>query len=209
MDQLDAINTAMHAFSNLSKARKGWGSHTFSKHEPGWTFWCYLYQWVIQEVASFQGDAGRVTVLTTVIERDMYALDALEIPRSLSLYFMWGVQYCTSRVLGFSCTAGDVYNVDETSFKTKGKSKKVVAIRGSKNVWRGEETNVYHLTTVAAVASDGTPVRPAFILPGVSCATSVLDKCPVPDAMTTASPKAFMNADLFDRWLKCFGEWKF
>ncbi|ETV66883.1 hypothetical protein H257_16812 [Aphanomyces astaci] len=93
MDQLDAINTAMHAFSNLSKARKGWGSHTFSKHEPGWTFWCYLYQWVIQEVASFQGDAGRVTVLTTVIERDMYALDALEIPRSLSLYFMWGVQY--------------------------------------------------------------------------------------------------------------------
>ncbi|RHY84790.1 hypothetical protein DYB35_010146 [Aphanomyces astaci] len=110
--------------------------------------------------------------------------------------------------LGFTCTAGDIYNVDETSFQTKGSSKKVVAVRGSKNVWKGKEKSSYHLTIVAAVAADGTPVPPAFILPGKSCATTVLDTCPVADAMITSSPKAFMNADLFDGWLECFGEWK-
>ncbi|KAF0711152.1 hypothetical protein As57867_005357, partial [Aphanomyces stellatus] len=108
----------------------------------------------------------------------------------------------------FACTARDIYNVDETSFKTKGRTKRVVAVRGSKNVWRGEQTDSYHLTIVAAVAADGTPVPPAFILLGQSCAATVLDKCPVSDAMVSASPKAFMNSDLFDSWLERFGEWK-
>ncbi|RHY81710.1 hypothetical protein DYB31_004944, partial [Aphanomyces astaci] len=72
--------------------------------------------------------------------------------------------------LGFKCTAGDAFNVDETSFKTKGGSQKVIAIRGSKNVWRGEQSDSYHLTIVAAVAAYGTPVPPAIILPGKSCA---------------------------------------
>ncbi|RHZ41696.1 hypothetical protein DYB26_014271 [Aphanomyces astaci] len=110
--------------------------------------------------------------------------------------------------LGFKCTAGDAYNVDETSFKTKGGSQKVIAIRGSKNVWRGEQSDSYHLTIVAAVAADGTPVPPAIILPGKSCARGVLDDCPVPGALVSAAPKGFMNSDLFDSWLESFGEWK-
>ncbi|RHZ10618.1 hypothetical protein DYB31_009157 [Aphanomyces astaci] len=110
--------------------------------------------------------------------------------------------------LGLSCTAADVYNMDETSFKTKSQNKKVVAIRGSKNVWYEENTPPYHLTIVVSAASDGTLVHPAFILPGQSCESTILDECPVDDALVTTAPKAFMNSAIFNNWLISFGEWK-
>ncbi|KAF0684308.1 Aste57867_23705 [Aphanomyces stellatus] len=108
--------------------------------------------------------------------------------------------------LGFKCTAANVYNVDETSFKNKGKTKKVVAIRGSRNVWRG---TTMHTTSHCSRGGGRWHSRsPAFTLPGASCAATVLDDCPVQDAMISTSPKAFMNSDLFDSWLEHFGEWK-
>ncbi|RHZ38072.1 hypothetical protein DYB26_013509 [Aphanomyces astaci] len=110
--------------------------------------------------------------------------------------------------LGFHCTARDIYNVDETSFKTKTHSKRVVAIRGSRSVWIEENAEAYHLTIVMTATADGTLVPPAFILPGVTCETSVLDECPVDGALVTTAPKAFMNSTIFNTWLIAFGEWK-
>ncbi|RLO13489.1 hypothetical protein DYB28_013246 [Aphanomyces astaci] len=110
--------------------------------------------------------------------------------------------------LQFKCTASDIFNVDETSFKTKTKSKKVVAIRGSRSVHLTDQSDSYHLSIVVAAAADGTPVPPAFILPGQSCDTTILDNCPVKGAMVTTAPKAFMTANIFDGWLEKFGEWK-
>ncbi|RHY53552.1 hypothetical protein DYB38_011690 [Aphanomyces astaci] len=110
--------------------------------------------------------------------------------------------------VGFHCTAREVYNVDETSFKTKTQSKRVVATRGSRSVWIEENAEAYHLTIVMTAAADGTLVPPAFILPGVTCETSVLDECPVDGALVTTAPKAFMNSTIFNTWLIAFGEWK-
>jgi hypothetical protein len=110
--------------------------------------------------------------------------------------------------LSFKCTPADVYNVDETSFKTKGKKKMVVAVRGSRAIWTNESTDSYHLTIVAAAAADGMIVPPAFILPGMSCETTVLDDCGVAGALVACSPKAFMTSELFNAWLERFGEWK-
>ncbi|RHZ32343.1 hypothetical protein DYB31_012441, partial [Aphanomyces astaci] len=110
--------------------------------------------------------------------------------------------------VGFECDASDVYNVDETSFKTKNQSKKVVAIRGSRSVWVEEKAEAYHLTIVMTAAANGELVPPAFILPGVTCETSVMDACPVDGALVTTAPKAFMNAAIFNTWLVSFGEWK-
>ncbi|RHY06621.1 hypothetical protein DYB25_009696 [Aphanomyces astaci] len=110
--------------------------------------------------------------------------------------------------VGFHCTAREVYNVDETSFKTKTHSKRVVAIRGSRSVWIEENAEAYHLTIVMTATADGTLVPPAFILPGVTCETSVLDECPVDGALVTTAPKAFMNSTIFNTWLIAFGEWK-
>ncbi|KAH9085038.1 hypothetical protein LEN26_020733 [Aphanomyces euteiches] len=72
-------------------------------------------------------------------------------------YFNMLVKSC----LAFHCSAADVYNVDETSFKTKTKGKRVVAVRGSKNVWDCEKETPYHLTIVLAAAADGTLAPPA------------------------------------------------
>jgi hypothetical protein len=110
--------------------------------------------------------------------------------------------------LDFRCQASHVYNMDETSFKTMGKSKKVIAVKGSPEVWSLEPNMSFHLTIVAAVSADGTPVPPAFIVPSASVETTILDACAVPGAIVTSSPKAFITADLFTRWLVHFGEWK-
>ncbi|RHY47274.1 hypothetical protein DYB38_010517, partial [Aphanomyces astaci] len=120
------------------------------------------------------------------------------------LYFNRLLKAC----LAFNCSPSDIYNVDETSFKTKNSSKKVVAIRGSQSVWATEKSVPYHLTIVAAVAADGTFVPPAFILPGLTCEAVVLDECAVHDAVVTTAPKAFINAHIFNNWLETFGEWK-
>ena len=106
------------------------------------------------------------------------------------------------------CTAANIYNTDETSFKSMGKSKTVIAIRGSPEVWTTEPNMSYHLTIMAAVAADRTPVPPAFILPSNNVETTVLEKCPVAGALVTTSPKALMTNNLFDKWLIQFGEWK-
>ncbi|KAH9087569.1 hypothetical protein LEN26_019968 [Aphanomyces euteiches] len=118
-------------------------------------------------------------------------------------YFNMLVKSC----LAFHCSA-DVYNVDETSFKTKTKGKRVVAVRGSKNVWDCEKETPYHLTIVLTAAADGTLAPPAFVLPGKSCGTVVLDDCCVENTLVTTSPKAFMNSVIFNTWLIQFGEWK-
>ncbi|KAF0684189.1 Aste57867_23812 [Aphanomyces stellatus] len=75
--------------------------NAFVTDEPGWSFWswCYLHQWVIgqREVVSFRGDVGATSlhVLTTSVKASTYSLNVLDIPRSLSLYIMRGVQYVT------------------------------------------------------------------------------------------------------------------
>jgi hypothetical protein len=102
----------------------------------------------------------------------------------------------------------DTFNMDETSFANKGRSRKVLALRGSCNVWKQEPAAAYHLTIVVAVSATGEAAPPCFILPAASVETSVLDACPVPGALVTNAPKAFMNGLLFEAWLHSFGAWK-
>lgn len=42
-----------------------------------------------------------------------------------------------------------MFNIDETTFETHKKAKKVVALRGSKNVWTTKVSANLHLTVVA------------------------------------------------------------
>ncbi|EGZ15633.1 hypothetical protein PHYSODRAFT_509212, partial [Phytophthora sojae] len=45
--------------------------------------------------------------------------------------------------------ASRVFNMDETAFQTNKGSKRVVAVRGSKNVWHQDVALNFHLTLVA------------------------------------------------------------
>eukprot|EP00644_Phytophthora_capsici_P004068 jgi/Phyca11/108352/e_gw1.15.519.1 len=69
-------------------------------------------------------------------------------------------------VIELKLDSSRVFNMDETAFQKQLKSKKVVAVRGSSNVWNTEPTANFHLTIVACGNAGGFVVPPAFILPG-------------------------------------------
>ncbi|KAG2839844.1 hypothetical protein PC114_g4448 [Phytophthora cactorum] len=59
-----------------------------------------------------------------------------------------------------------VYDMDETAFMTRSKSKKVIAVRGSSDMWDTETTMNFHLTIAACASATGHVVLPLFNLPG-------------------------------------------
>ncbi|KAG3155286.1 hypothetical protein PC128_g22115 [Phytophthora cactorum] len=68
-----------------------------------------------------------------------------------------------------------VFNMDETAFQKQLKSKKVVVVRGSSNVWSTEPTANFHLTIVACGSAAGFIVPPAFVLPGKPVSSRLLE----------------------------------
>ncbi|RQM10789.1 hypothetical protein B5M09_012586 [Aphanomyces astaci] len=73
----------------------------------------------------FAGFVRRHHDLTTrVAQRLSHARNSVT-KEGVMKYFFDLVKGC----IGFACTASDVYNVDETSFKTKGSTKKLPSLR--------------------------------------------------------------------------------
>ncbi|KAE8956562.1 hypothetical protein PR001_g31691, partial [Phytophthora rubi] len=99
-----------------------------------------------------------------------------------------------------------VFNMDETAFQKQLKSKKVVAVKGSSNVWSTEPTANFHLTIVACGSAAGFVVPPAFILPGKTVSSQLLENCEAPGAAVSTSPSGFMNTELFEVWLQFFAD---
>ncbi|KAH9086311.1 hypothetical protein LEN26_020245 [Aphanomyces euteiches] len=94
--------------------------------------------------------------------------------------------------------------MDETSFNTRSKSKKVVALRGSRNVWSKEVTTNFHLSIVACGSADGKMLPPVFIFPGVTVNKTLADVDIVNGSCVTTSTKGFMNTRMFSEWLDFF-----
>jgi hypothetical protein len=86
-----------------------------------------------------------------------------------------------------------IFNMDETSFLSKSSSKKVVAVKGSSNVWCRKEEPGFHLTIVACVRADGKTIPPLFILPSIRLYRNILDECVVENAKVTTDVKGFIN----------------
>ncbi|KAE8976281.1 hypothetical protein PR002_g25357 [Phytophthora rubi] len=88
--------------------------------------------------------------------------------------------------------------MDETAFQKQLKSKKVVAVKGSSNVWSTEPTANFHLTIVASGSAAGFSVPLAFILPGKTVSSRLLENCEAPGAAVSTSPSGCMNTELFE-----------
>ncbi|KAG2890316.1 hypothetical protein PC114_g17522 [Phytophthora cactorum] len=78
-----------------------------------------------------------------------------------------GVWTMTKLVIEHKLTAARFFNMDETSFMPAKKTKTVVAIKGSTNVWSHESKANFHMTVCAAVSAAGTALPPLIIVPGV------------------------------------------
>ncbi|KAG2996398.1 hypothetical protein PC123_g21984 [Phytophthora cactorum] len=96
--------------------------------------------------------------------------------------------------------------MDETALQKQLKSKKVVAVRGSSNVWSTEPTANFHLTIVACGSAASFVVPPAFVLPGKTVSSRLLEGCEVTGAAVATSPSGFMNSALFEEWLQYFAQ---
>nr|CCA23996.1 PREDICTED: similar to ENSANGP00000028549 putative [Albugo laibachii Nc14] len=97
-----------------------------------------------------------------------------------------------------------VFDVDETGFGQKTKSRKVIAVRGPKNVWTKCIDMSFHLTLVACVSASGSCLPPLFLLPGQRLNRDILSECSVLGATLAVAPKAFMNQAIFVKWLEHF-----
>ncbi|KAE9116918.1 hypothetical protein PF010_g8787 [Phytophthora fragariae] len=91
-----------------------------------------------------------------------------------------------------------VFNMDETAFQKQLKSKKVVAVKGSSNVWSTEPTANFHLAIVASGSAAGFSVPLAFILPGKTVSSRLLENREAPGAAVSTSPSGCMNTELFE-----------
>ncbi|RLN31641.1 hypothetical protein BBJ28_00026272 [Nothophytophthora sp. Chile5] len=98
----------------------------------------------------------------------------------------------------------NIFNVDETAFQTTTKSKKVLAARGSPNVWHTDASAGFHLSIVACASASGLVVPPVFILPGKTVRLTVMDGCSISAAAVTTTESGFMNGELFLSWLAFF-----
>ncbi|RLN99904.1 hypothetical protein DYB28_013842, partial [Aphanomyces astaci] len=63
-------------------------------------------------------------------------------------------------------TADRVFNMDETSFASRRKSKDVVTLKGSRTAWAKTIALNFHLSIVACGSADVTLLPPVFLLPG-------------------------------------------
>ena len=107
-------------------------------------------------------------------------------------------------VIESKLTKDCMFNMDENGFGQKTKSRKVIAVRVSKNVWIKCIDTSFHLTLVACVSASGSCLPPLFLLPGQRLNRDILSECSVPGDTVAVAPKAFMNQAIFVKWLEHF-----
>lgn len=99
-----------------------------------------------------------------------------------------------------------IYNVDETGFYTRHRSTRVLALKGSRNVWTHEAPPSFHLTIVACGNAAGEYIAPTFVLAGQRLQRSLWDALTVPGAQITTTANGFMTSCLFLKWLSRFSQ---
>ncbi|KAE8990728.1 hypothetical protein PR002_g21078 [Phytophthora rubi] len=94
-------------------------------------------------------------------------------------------------IIETGATADQIFNVDETAFCKAAKSKRIVTVRRSKNVWTTTPTTSFPMTIIACRSAAGFAVPPVFIFPGKTVKLDILEGCDVADA-AVSMPQSFI-----------------
>jgi hypothetical protein len=86
----------------------------------------------------------------------------------------------------------------------KGTSCKMLALKGSTNVWSKETRHSFHMTVVAAVNAAGAAIPPLIIVPGKRINKKDDAALCIEGACVTGAPKGFSNGVVFRLWLTMF-----
>ncbi|KAG3091169.1 hypothetical protein PI125_g17489 [Phytophthora idaei] len=107
----------------------------------------------------------------------------------------------TKLVIEHKLMAARFFNMDETSFMPTKKTKTVVAIKGSTNVWSHESKANFHMTVCAVVSAAWTAPPPLIIVPGVRILKTDLAAATIERTCVTGAPKGFSNSGVFKLWI--------
>ncbi|TYZ61066.1 hypothetical protein PybrP1_006066 [[Pythium] brassicae (nom. inval.)] len=110
----------------------------------------------------------------------------------------------TTRSAQTGAGAQSIYNMDETSFERNVKTRKVIARRGSRNVWSRSVDANFDLTLVACGSASGELLPPLFIVPGKRLNRDVLAAADFPGARVTTADAGFMTTAIMREWLVAF-----
>ncbi|KAG2774281.1 hypothetical protein PC116_g28122 [Phytophthora cactorum] len=110
----------------------------------------------------------------------------------------------TKRVVELKLSGDHVFNMDDNSFMPKGTSSRVLALKGSSNVWCKETRPNFHMTVVAAVNAKGVVLPPLIIVPGKRIYKTDKAALSIEGARVTSAPKGFSNGGVFRLWLAMF-----
>lgn len=99
-----------------------------------------------------------------------------------------------------------LFNMDETGFVQNAKNKKVIVMKGSRNVWCRTVEASFHLSMVAAASSAGVIVLPVFSVPGKRVNRDVMSACKIPGAKVTIAEAGFMTTDVVIKWIAHFAK---
>ena len=94
-----------------------------------------------------------------------------------------------------------IWNADETGFSLCPKSGRVLAMRGSKDVYQVTENSKEQVTTLCAVNAAGTVVPPMHVFAGKRFKFDPMNGS-VPNAYFGKSDKGWINTQLFYKWLE-------
>ena len=92
----------------------------------------------------------------------------------------------------------------ETSFLSRAKNTKVVAMKGSQNVWSKSISVNFHLSVVACGRASGHVIPSLFILPGQRVPRNLMDCYYVAGSRLTCTDSGFINRATFLRWVDMF-----
>lgn len=124
-----------------------------------------------------------------------------DVTREAVAAFFWR---CARAVVKTGASAQRIYNMDETSFEQNTKTRKVVAHRGSRNVWSRSVDASFHLTLVACGSASEELLSPLFIVPGKRLNRDVLAAADLPGARVTTADAGFMTTAIMREWLVAF-----
>lgn len=93
-----------------------------------------------------------------------------------------------------------IYNCDESGFPLSGSTIKVIAERGSRNVYQITNSDKRQITVLACMAACGTYILPMLIFPGKRFKYNPLGKAPT-DWMNGKSDNGWIDQAVFYEWL--------
>jgi hypothetical protein len=107
----------------------------------------------------------------------------------------------SSLIEKYGINARDVWNCDEISFSLgdNGKQIKVLARRGSCNVYQQTPENGGHVTVLVAANAEGSVMPPLFIFKGVYFPHDILSEAPA-NSSVAMSTNGWIETQVFEKW---------